>query len=81
VAAVVVFIAGTMLALYQQPQLEAGEIESASIVMTGCMTCAVGGALLIIAFARYQFTHLWKSTRAIHYDKYKGHRSRRRSRK
>lgn len=73
ILACVVFFGGTILVVYLRPLLETGEIQGAPVLMTGCVTCILSGALLIIAFSRYQFTHLWKSTGAIHSDKYKNH--------
>ena len=71
VAALVIFIGGTICVFSLKPQHDAGEIEVASLILLGCVTSTLSGALVITAFARYKFIHLWKSTGAAHSDKYK----------
>jgi len=74
IGALLVFSAGTSLVLYLRPEVEAGEISASSMLLAGCFTCAISGALLVMAFARYPFTQLWISTGASHSNKYKKRR-------
>lgn len=70
-AAVFSFIAGAMLFLHMEQRYLRGDGSSESVLLTGCITIVLTGSFLIMAFARYRFTHLWKSTGAAHSDKYK----------
>jgi hypothetical protein len=77
--ALFVFICGVLFICDLRPQVESGEINSSSMAAAGFATCSVTGVFLIIAFARYRFTHLWRSTKAAHSDKYtRPHKKRRR---
>ena len=71
VAAGIIFLLGMAWMLSLQPRVQSGEAEPSSVLMAGGLTCTVAGSLLIMAFSRYKFTHLWKSTGARHSDKYK----------
>ncbi len=59
-AAGVVLIGGTLLACGFQQQDRLGDNVPPSVLLTGCVTIVLTGALVIVAFARYKFTHLWK---------------------
>ncbi|VGO17654.1 hypothetical protein PDESU_06255 [Pontiella desulfatans] len=60
-----------------RPRLAAGELAVSSMILVASITCFASGLLLIVAFARYRFTHLWKSTGAAHSDKYKNQHKKR----
>lgn len=60
IAAACVLAFGTALIFWLRPRVEVGEAEVSSVLLAGCMTCGITGGLLVSAFARYQFTHLWK---------------------
>lgn len=47
-----------MYCLYRR--VDAGEASPESILHVAFLTIGATGALLILAFARYRFTHLWK---------------------
>jgi hypothetical protein len=81
VSAGVVFFSGALLvfSLYQQEQAGEGTVQTVALV--GCLTFVITVSLVIMAFARYQYTHLWKSTKASHSDKYKKPGLRSRSRR
>ena len=65
-------LGGGSLIFYSLYRREAmGECAMATVLMTGCLTIIMTGGFLIMAFARYKYTHLWKSTGARHSDKYK----------
>ena len=81
VAAVFSFVAGAVLFYQMQEQHLRGDGSAASVLLTGCLTITLTGAWLIMAFSRYQFTHLWKSTGAVHSDKYKHLRKHRKHRR
>lgn len=70
IGAVVVFVIGAGCALSVRPAVESGEQPESVFFLIILLSLLLAGVLLIIAFARYSFTHLWKSTGARHSDKY-----------
>ncbi len=60
IGAVCVFVLGVFITCCLHQQVEAGEGERASVLFAGSLSCGLSGTLVIVAFARYQFTHLWK---------------------
>ncbi len=56
--------------IYLRARLETGDARPSSIVLVYCLTAAVSGSLLVAAFARYRFTHLWRKTPVRHAHKY-----------
>ena len=56
VVAAVGFIAVCCL----KQRVENGEYDATCLLLTAFTTIGITGALVITAFARYQFTHLWK---------------------
>jgi hypothetical protein len=65
------FLGGILLLASLQLRDGFGASGSAPVLLVVCLTCILTGTFLIIAFARYRFTHLWKGTGAAHSDKYK----------
>lgn len=66
IAAVCSLIFGALTCWALKDRVDAGEGTSASILLVACISVGTSGALLIAAFARYQFTHLWKRPEAAH---------------
>jgi uncharacterized protein (DUF2062 family) len=60
ISAVVVLLFGGALILWEKSNMDDGIGDVSSIILTGCITCGAVLVLLVSAFARYQFTHLWK---------------------
>ena len=60
VAAVLVLLFGGFWTWCLHGRVEDGIGEPSSVVAAGCVSCGLAGILIIMAFARYQFTHLWK---------------------
>ena len=71
IAAAICFLGGVLLLCGMQQISGFGAASSAPLETVALLTFALTGTFLIIAFARYRFTHLWKSTGASHSDKYK----------
>ena len=69
--------AGTLLCFALQQQYLRGDCSFSAVLTVGLVTIVLSGSFLIMAFSRYSFTHLWKSTGARHSDKYKNTRRRR----
>ena len=59
-AAVFVLALGVAVAGWLQNRVESGIGEPSSVIAASCATFGVAATLLVAAFARYQFTHLWK---------------------
>ncbi len=64
IAAACVIVLGTCSALYMKGRVAAGTGNPASLALIISLTAVLAGALVITAFARYQFTHL-KTDRAF----------------
>jgi hypothetical protein len=62
------FGGGCVLSL--RPAVQNGERPVSLLYFIISLSLLVAGMLVIAAFARYSFTHLWKSTGARHSDKY-----------
>lgn len=60
IAAAVVLLFGGAIIWWQKNQMDDGVGDVSSIILTASITCALVLVLLVSAFARYQFTHLWK---------------------
>ena len=60
IGAVVTFFGGLLLTLSLHQREQSGLGSSEQVMMAVCVTIVLTGALLIAAFSRYQFTHLWK---------------------
>ncbi|MCF7817910.1 MAG: hypothetical protein K9M54_08515 [Kiritimatiellales bacterium] len=60
VAAACVMLVGGFLACGLKNRIEDGDGDYSSLLLVGCLSAGLSGTLLIVAFARYQFTHLWK---------------------
>jgi hypothetical protein len=60
IAAVVVLAFGAFVVWNQLGKVEDGLAEPSSAVAAGCFSCGIAAACIVAAFARYQFTHLWK---------------------
>lgn len=58
--AVVTLFGGCLLMLGLSRESHSGEEVPASVLLAGCMTFLLFGVFLIVAFARYKYTHLWK---------------------
>lgn len=56
-----VLIAGGIVTFWLKNRVEIGLAEQSSVVLAGFSTLGLAGCGLVAAFARYQFTHLWKS--------------------
>jgi hypothetical protein len=70
-ASAVIFISGAAVTMVLRNRALEGEGGIQPALLAGMLTVALSGAALISAFARYKYTHLWKSTGARHSDKYK----------
>ena len=70
IGAVVMLIFGAGCALAFLPAVESGERPASILYLIVSLSLLVAGMLVIVAFARYSFTHLWKSTGARHSDVY-----------
>ena len=57
--AVFALLIGGISMWYLNGRVEDGVGEPASVVAAACITCGVVGSSIVMAFARYQFTHLW----------------------
>ena len=71
IAAAVFFITGVVVTLVLQERAVEGLASPRAPLLAGMLGLILTGACLISAFARYKYTHLWKSTGARHSDKYK----------
>jgi ABC-type nickel/cobalt efflux system permease component RcnA len=71
IAAGICLVGGVLLMCGLQQKSGVGATCSAPLAAVAFLTSVLTGTFLIIAFARYRFTHLWKSTGASHSDKYK----------
>ncbi len=60
IGAVTVMFFGALATFHFYKMAESGETDKQLFLMSGMITLAFSGALLIAAFARYQFTHLWQ---------------------
>ena len=60
IGAVCVLVLGFFITCWLHQQAEIGESDGSSVLLVGALSCSISGALVILAFARYQFTHLWK---------------------
>jgi hypothetical protein len=60
IAAACVMLFGGFVVYYLYRRVDDGDANSASVLFAVCLTCGLVGTLVILAFARYQFTHLWK---------------------
>ncbi len=58
IAAGCVIILGTCVAGCLRKRIDDGEGNPSSLILDICLTVVLTGILLIIAFARYKFTHL-----------------------
>ncbi len=58
--AAITLIFGCSIIWIQISSLRLGEELPATVLMTGSMTSVLFGVFLIIAFARYKYTHLWR---------------------
>lgn len=58
--AAAVLVLGALIAYGLAKQVEAGERSMSSVLLVGCLSFGIAGILVVAAFARYQFTHLWK---------------------
>ena len=56
ISACAVLIIGMLMVL----ALKQEEVPFQTLLLTGYITLCLAAMLLVIAFARYQFTHLWK---------------------
>lgn len=70
IGAGVVLLFGFGCALSLSPEVESGERSANIVYLIISLSLLVAGVLIIVAFARYSFTHLWKSTGARHSDVY-----------
>jgi len=68
--AAVVLLFGVCCALAVRSGVENGERPVSILYLIVSLSLLVAGMLVIAAFARYSFTHLWKSTGARHSDVY-----------
>lgn len=59
VAAACVLVFGTVVIYWLRQRVDIGEANESSVLFAGCLTCGIAGSLVILAFARYQFLHLW----------------------
>ena len=55
-----VLVVGTIIVFWLKPRAEVGLAEESTIMFITFTTLALAGCGLVAAFARYQFTHLWK---------------------
>jgi len=60
IAAACSLVFGALVVLELVNRLEDGIGNPSSIVFTTCASCGLAAVLVVTAFARYQFTHLWK---------------------
>ena len=60
VAAACALIIGMSIIMVLKDRLKDGIGTPSSILLTGCISCGIAAVLIVSAFARYQFTHLWK---------------------
>ncbi|VGO22245.1 hypothetical protein [Pontiella sulfatireligans] len=74
ISAAVVLVLGAVLVCDILKQVDAGEADASSAILTGCLACGISGSLVIAAFARYQFTHLWRNPDPAFVKKRKGSR-------
>jgi hypothetical protein len=71
IAAGISFVGGILLVGAQVQGSGIGRAEPRQLVLVASITVLLTGIFLLVAFSRYRFTHLWKSTHASHSDKYK----------
>lgn len=64
IAAACVLLLGACTVFELQRRISYGDGNFSSPLFIGCLTCAISGALVISAFSRYQFTHLWRKDTA-----------------
>lgn len=60
ITAAVVLLLGGAFIWWEKNNLDDGVGDVSAIILTACITCGAVLVLLVSAFARYQFTHLWK---------------------
>jgi uncharacterized membrane protein YphA (DoxX/SURF4 family) len=60
VGACAVLIIGLLIICALKPRVDGGELSSSTILLTGCCSLCLAAMCIVAAFARYQFTHLWK---------------------
>ena len=58
-AVVIVLLVGGFFVWHLHGRVVDGIGDPSSVVAAGCVSCGIAGSLLVVAFARYQFTHLW----------------------
>lgn len=63
VGAVCVLAFGGLVCWGLNERVQAGLGDLSQIILTASLCCGIAGALVITAFARYQFTHLWKKAK------------------
>lgn len=61
IGAGVTLLGGCLLMLGLSRESATSEGFSSPVLLAGCMTFLLFGVFLIIAFARYKFTHLWRT--------------------
>ena len=60
IAAACIMLIGAFAAHGLIRQIEVGNADPSSLLLVGCLSIGLSGTLVIVAFSRYQFTHLWK---------------------
>ncbi len=60
-AAAFVLVLGYLVVCWLAKRADAGLGDESTVMAAGCFSCAMAGTLVVAAFARYQFTHLWKN--------------------
>jgi len=60
VGACFVLIIGVLIMCGMKPAVDAGEMDQSMVLLAAFMTLCVTSILVVAAFARYQFTHLWR---------------------
>lgn len=61
IAAGFVLVVGGLMVCGLRQHGEAGIGNPPSVLRVACCSFTIAGALVIMAFARYRFTHLWKN--------------------
>jgi len=60
VAAACILLVGAFAVYGLKRRIKVGDADFSSLFLLVCLSCAISGDLVITAFSRYQFTHLWK---------------------
>lgn len=63
VGAIVSLFAGILSVAVIYRRVERGEMSEERLIFIISLTCLMTGIFLIVAFARYQYTHLWLKDR------------------